>query len=592
MHAILQPGVMPRLCHLWYHGLRSTIPLVIFLGASCLASAQAHEGHDHDQAPALNRPVAARVVAISPEFELVGVLSGANRLTVFVTHFDTNEPVKGAKLSVSQADQETAAVAKQDGVFEFIAPWLASAGPPDIVFRLTLRDGEDLLTGRLEKGVATAASIPATAPISQRPVLIVAAASLFAGVLLALLVTRIFRWRRDRASQGAQHASGLEDIVGRNKQVKQLRRVPIAVVALATACSLTPGVETRAQDTIGLPSVPATMATDAPQRLPDGTLFVPKATQHLLAVRTILTKESQAPRAVQLVGTVIADPNSFGRVQSGHTGRIEAPQGGLAFIGKRVEKGDLLAYLQHHIEAYNKGSLQGEIAELEARISVQENKLALFRKHPEVIPAVKIVEAEGELRALRQKRNELLPTLSEHEEIRAPISGVISSGNVVAGQVVDAREVLFEIVDPGRFWVEAIAHDPHILSNVGKASAVLSDGETLPLEFVGMGLTLKQQAAPLSFRVRETSPNLSIGRPVSVLLQSTLERKGVVLPASSVVPAQSGLPSVWIKTDAERFEPRTIRYEPLDGHKIVVLSGLAIDLRVVTEGAGLLNQVR
>ena len=326
--------------------------------------------------------------------------------------------------------------------------------------------------------------------------------------------------------------------------------------------------------------------------MPDGSLFVPKATQHLLAVRTILTKESQAPRTVQLVGTVIADPNSFGRVQSGHTGRIEAPEGGLAFVGKRAEKGDLLAYLQHHIEAYNKGSLQGEIAELEARITLQENKLALYRKHPEVIPAVKIVEAEGELRALRQKRNELLPTLSEHEEIRAPISGVISSGNVVAGQVVDAREVLFEIVDPGRFWVEAIAHDSHILSNLGKASAVLSGGETLPLEFVGVGLTLKQQAAPLSFRVKETSPNLSIGKPVTVLLQSTVEGKGIVLPTSSVVRAQSGLPAVWIKTDAERFEPRTIRYEPLDGQKVVILSGLAIDLRVVTEGANLLNQVR
>jgi multidrug efflux pump subunit AcrA (membrane-fusion protein) len=590
MHAILQP--MPHLRDPWCSVLRRTILLVILLGASCLVSAEAHEGHDHDQAPALNRLVTPRVVAISPEFELVGVLSGANRLTVFVTHFDTNEPVKGANLSVSLAEQETEAVAKQDGVFELTASWLASTEPLDIVFRLTLPDGEDLLTGRLEKTVPTAISIPATATISQRQGFIVAAAALFAGIFLALLATRILAWRQNRTSQVAQQASVLDKTGGLDRKAKQLQRAPVAVLALALACSLTPSLETKAQGAISLPSVPATMATDAPQRMPDGSLFVPKATQHLLAVRTILTKESEVSRTVQLVGTVIADPNSFGRVQSGHTGRIEAPEVGLAFVGKRVEKGDLLAYLQHHIEAYNKGSLQGEIAELEARIALEENKLALYRKHPEVIPAVKILEAEGGLRALRQKRNELLPTLSEHEEIRAPISGVISSGNVVAGQVVDAREILFEIVDPGRFWVEAIAHDSHILSNLGKASAILTDGETLPLEFVGMGLTLKQQAAPLSFRVREASPNLSIGKPVSVLLQSTAESRGIVLPTSSVVRAQSGLPAVWIKTDAERFEPRTIRYEPLDGQKVVVLSRLAIDLRVVTEGASLLNQVR
>ncbi len=205
------------------------------------------------------------------------------------------------------------------------------------------------------------------------------------------------------------------------------------------------------------------MATDAPQRMADGSLFVPKATQHLLSVRTVLTAETQAPRTVQLVGTVIADPNSFGRVQTGHAGRIEAPEGGLAFVGKRVEKGDLLAHLQHHIEAYNKGNLQGEIAELEARIALHESKLARYLKAPLAVPPIRIDEARGEIHALRQKRKELMPTLVEREEIRSPISGIISAANVVAGQVVDAREVLFEIVDPARFWVEAIAHDPGVV---------------------------------------------------------------------------------------------------------------------------------
>jgi len=590
MHAILQPYVVSRLPEPWCTMFRTTMLLLLHLGFSWVGFAEAHEGRDHDQAPAMILPVAPRVVAISPEFELVGVLSGAHRLTVFVTHFDTNEPVKNAKLSVSFAEQETEAVAKQDGVFELTAPWLAGTGPLDIVFKLTLPDNEDLLTGYLEKTVPIA-PFPATTP-NQQPVIIVGAVAFLSGILLALLITRILAWRQGRTSRGAHDATAVDGTTGLDRKVEQLRRAQIAILAVALVCSLTPSLETRAQGAINLPSVPATIATDAPQRMPDGSLFVPKATQHLLAVRTILTKESQAPRTVQLVGTVIPDPNSFGRVQSGHSGRIEAPQDGLAFVGKRVEKGDLLAYLQHHIEAYNKGNLQGEIAELEARISVQEKKLALFRKHPEVIPAVKIVEAEGELRALHQKRNELLPTLAEREEIRAPISGIISAGNIVAGQVVDAREVLFEIVDPGRFWVEAIAHDPRVASNLRIASAVLSGGQTLPLEFVGAGLALRQQAAPLSFRVTQVSQNLNIGRPVTVILQSTEEAVGIVLPASSVVRAQSGLPAVWIKTDAERFEPRTIRYEPLDGQNVVVLSGLAINMRVVTEAAGLLNQVR
>ena len=562
MLTIAYPDAICRLRYLRQLALRARLFLAFGLGVLSGGAALAHEGHDHDRAPVLNLSIAPRVIAVSPDFELVGVLSGADHLTVFVTHFDTNEPVNGAKLSISATDHEIDAVAKDEGIFEVSAPWLAATEPIDIVFKLTLPDNEDLLTGRLERTVAAAPTPPPNIGFAQEHWVLIFIGALVAGALLTCLVSGATSWRR----------------------------APIAVAAIVLVGSLIDVVRSQAQ--ISLPSLPATMAADAPQRMPDGTLFVPKATQHLLAVRTILTTESQAPRTIRLVGTVIADPNSFGRVQSGHTGRIEAPQGGLAFVGKRVEKGDLLAYLQHHIEAYNKSNLQGEIAELEARIAVQENKLALYRKHPEVIPAVKIVETEGELRALRQKRNELLPTLAEREEIRAPISGIISAGNTVAGQVVDAREVLFEIVDPGRFWVEAIAHDPRVVSNLKKASAILMSGETLPLEFAGAGLALRQQAAPLSFRVTQASPNLNIGRPVTVILQSTEEAIGIVLPASSVVRVQSGLPAVWIKTDPERFEPRIVRFEQLDGQRVVVSAGLAADMRVVTEGATLLNQIR
>ena len=250
------------------------------------------------------------------------------------------------------------------------------------------------------------------------------------------------------------------------------------------------------------------------------------------------------------------------------------------------------AFLEHHIEAYNKGNLQGEIAELEARIALQEAKLAHYLKAPLAVPPIKIDEAKGEIHALRQKRKELLPTLVEREEIRAPIGGVVSVSNVVAGQVVDAREVLFEIVDPARYWVEAIAHDAGVVTNLSAAFAVTNSGETLPLEFAGLGLSLKQQAAPLTFRVAQTSSNLSIGKPVTVILQSSVELSGIVLPAASVVRAPSGLAMVWVKTEPERFEPHTVRYEALDGQRVVVTAGLKIDVRVVTDGATLLNQIR
>ena len=59
-----------------------------------------------------------------------------------------------------------------------------------------------------------------------------------------------------------------------------------------------------------------------------------------------------------------------------------------------------------------------------------------------------------------------------------------------------------------------------------------------------------------------------------------------------MVRGQSGLPTIWVKSEPERFEARLVRFEPLDGQRVVILAGLKPDLRVVTEGATLINQIR
>ena len=96
----------------------------------------------------------------------------------------------------------------------------------------------------------------------------------------------------------------------------------------------------------------------------------------------------------------------------------------------------------------------------------------------------------------------------------------------------------------------------------------------------------------LTFRMASGQDRLSIGMPVKVVLQSTAKVDGFILPASAIVRGQTGLPIVWIKTEPERFEPQTVKVEPLDGQSVVVTAGLKPDQRIVTDGVTLLNQVR
>ena len=68
--------------------------------------------------------------------------------------------------------------------------------------------------------------------------------------------------------------------------------------------------------------------------------------------------------------------------------------------------------------------------------------------------------------------------------------------------------------------------------------------------------------------------------------------KGISVPVASLMKNPANQTVVWVKTAPERFEPRTVSTEPLDGVNAAVTSGLEPGDRVATQSATLINQVR
>jgi hypothetical protein len=58
------------------------------------------------------------------------------------------------------------------------------------------------------------------------------------------------------------------------------------------------------------------------------------------------------------------------------------------------------------------------------------------------------------------------------------------------------------------------------------------------------------------------------------------------------VRAANGESVVFEHASAELFVPRPVRYRPLDGERVLVLAGIGPGSRIVTDGAGLLSQIR
>jgi len=340
---------------------------------------------------------------------------------------------------------------------------------------------------------------------------------------------------------------------------------------------------------------PAAPSANGPQRLPDGSVFLPKPAQRQLGVRTLLTEAGELPRSVELNGKVVMDPNAGGKVQPLNAGRIEPGPRGLPNPGQAVRKGEVLAYVVPSTAPIERSNQAAQLAELRAAKTLADKRVARLKELADTVPRKDIEAAESEAQSLAERIAALGTGLSSREALVAPVSGVIASANAVAGQVVDARELVFEIVDPTRLRIEALAFDTALAAGVGSASLAVGN-ERVALAFVGAARSLREQALPLAFRAEGKAlaalETLAVGQPVRVFVQGKDKVKGIAVPVASLMKNPANQTIVWVKAAPERFEPRTVTVEPLDGVNVAVTSGLTSGDRVATQGATLINQVR
>lgn len=335
---------------------------------------------------------------------------------------------------------------------------------------------------------------------------------------------------------------------------------------------------------------PVTDAASA-LRLPDGSLFVPKAVQRQLGIRTVQPTLEALAATVELNGRVLADPNSGGRVQASQAGRLEAGPKGLPTLGQKVRKGEVLMWLRPVVGSLERGNQRAALAEVESQLAIANAKAARYAQLEGSVPQKDIDAAKFELTALKQRRAAVGGSLGDAEALVAPVSGVISAANIVNGQVVEAREVLLEIIDPARLSVEALAYDAALVDGLKTASVPLPGG-ALELQFVGGGKQLREQALPLLFRVKSQNAPVAVGQAVKVIAKTSRTVNGVAVPQAALVRNSAGDLVVWVHVGAERFAPRKVTSQPLDANTVAVTVGLAAGDRVVSVGANLLAQVR
>lgn len=548
-----------------------TLALLFSLMSS---GAFAHGGEDHSAEAKAPAPVSndgPRFELKSPDLELSGVVQDG-RLSVYADRYATNEPILDAKIELESDGRKLSLRATRDGRYEATADWLKQAGRHEIVVSVEADGLQDLLVGTLE--------IPSSPvePNAGRAWLDYAKwAAVGLGAVAALLVLARRMRRRNAALPAA---------------------LPVFAALLLGAHSA-PGFAHGGEDhgekpgaAAAAPAAGISGAGASAKRLPDGGVFVPKAVQRLLGIRTVLGAPRDIAKTVELNGHVTPDPSFSGRVQSSQSGRLVQPRGGFPAIGMKVRKGQVLAYVEPAASSIEKGNQQAQLAELASALGLAERRAARLEQLVGSLPQKEIDAARAEAVSLKARRAAVAASLYQREALRAPVSGVISRAAVAAGQVVEAREVLFEIVDPTRLRVDAVAYDTALSGQVAGAAGVTADDQPLTLAFIGQSHQLREQALPMQFAVKPPVPALNVGQPVKVFVQTRQTVRGVALPQGSVTKNGSGETVVWVHPAAERFVPRKVSVQALDAGTVAVLDGLHEGERVVSQGAASLAQIR
>ena len=519
-----------------------------------------HGGEDHGDEAAVAVPVTANAAraTLQGEFAEAVLAASDEQLMLWLDDSASNAPLP-AELQLQLGEQTLTPITIDPGTYRVPLATPLAHGTHAIVLTVVTDTGADLLNDELLIPEHAAAHTHASRgwwALLLLPIIAVAAwfyrrRQLAVTVLLGCLLLPTFAGRDAHA--GGDHSDG----------------------------------HTHGDEA---PAV-AVASGEAPRRLPDGSLFVPKSVQRLLNVRTEAITIGEHAVSLRLNGQVIADPNGSGLVQAPQTGRLLPVDKRLPTLGRTVKAGEVLALLEPVLDQSERAAMTGELARVEASLIAAEKRLQRLSSIRDSVPRRELDQAEVEVAGLRAQRDALQASLHAKLPLRAPISGVISEASVVAGAQIEAGNTVYEIISNDTLAVEAAAYDDRYLRSVQQAVFV-HNGKEFPLKLLGVGRKLRDQAVPVQFQVIGNARELATGAIGTVLAQSTDQQRGASVPQSALLRGDDGRPTVLVKIAPEQFKLVAVASEPLPDNRALISDGLHDGDRVVISGASLLQQIR
>ncbi|MDB5976123.1 MAG: HlyD family secretion protein [Nevskia sp.] len=336
----------------------------------------------------------------------------------------------------------------------------------------------------------------------------------------------------------------------------------------------------------------AAALAERPRRLPDGELYLPKAAQHLLGIRTQPWFVA-ATVPLSLVAEVQAQPAAAVTITAPEPGRLEpAGEGGRSWPlpGRTVHAGDVLAWLSPQITQRDAARRRAQVAAIDQQLVIANLNVDRLGLQGAVNADQKVAtgniyleQAVAERDALVHQRELVTQSLHDRVPLRALVSGHVQAAPARAGDVVAAGQVLFQLADGSRSRLVAISFDPELGERVRGAKLRLDPATEAALVYRGEEPLAGAPGWRLLFDLAQGAA-LSPGQLVEVRVEAAADEIAG-LPVGACALEADGSAVAWVHRAPERFAPLRLK-------SCTAGVRLAQGDRLVTQGAGLLSQYR
>src|SRR5262245_19192833 len=324
--------------------------------------------------------------------------------------------------------------------------------------------------------------------------------------------------------------------------------------------------------------------------------------------------EGQVSDTVLIQGRVIPRSGQQATVIPPFPGRLLAGPN-FPRVGDLVPQGRVLATLEQELSASEVTVASEKQIDLNSQIKQTESEVNQKTKDFErahilyeggVIALKQLQQAETDLGIARARLEMAVGAKARYDDLqstspssprrislKAPIAGTITTVNTAPNQQVDNTKNLFEIVSLDVVWIEAQVVEDY-LANVKRSHQVEISARAVPgRTFRGRFVSFTHLVDPINktegviFEVANSGNVLALGMNVEVRLPSGTVSTGPLVPTSALIEEQ-GHSVVFVERKPGEYERREVKTGSRQGDKVIIISGLAKNDKVVTTGAQLL----